>query len=143
MSLPATLPENLPVLPNENVDPATLGFPPMLPVELALAEEPVKDTCEAYGIDKAAFTKLCANPAFVKAVKDSREMLQKEGMGFRIKARMQSEALLKSSWALIHNQHTPSNVKADLIKATWKVAGFEPKAEDRTPVAPLNIQINL
>lgn len=131
------------VLPYEDVDPAELGFPHMLPVELALGEEAPRQICESYGIDKDAFTKMCANPAFVKAVKDAKDMLQKDGMGFRVKARMQSEALLKTSWAIIHAQHTGANVKADLIKATWKVAGFEPKSDERTAVAPLNIQINL
>lgn len=127
----------------ESVDPSLLGFPPMLPVELALGEDPVREICASYGIDKAAFTKLCANPAFGKAVKDAKEMLAKEGMGFRMKARMQAEALLKTSWALIHSPGTAPSVKADLIKNTFKVAGFEPKESDRAPIMPLQINIQL
>lgn len=130
-------------LPEPLENPAELGFPAMLPVELALAESPVREICADYKIDKEAFTKLCAQPAFVKAVRDAQDMLAKEGMGFRVKARMQAEALLKTSWDLIHAPHTNSAVKADLIKQTWKVAGFEPKAEDRSPVMPLQINIQL
>ncbi len=143
-NLPTTLNSDGSVtLPYEGVDPAELGFPHMLPVELAMGEEPVREICESYGIDRDSFAKLCALPTFARAVKEARELLQKEGMGFRIKARMQAEALLKTSWKLIHNAHTPANVKADLIKSTFKVAGFEPRSEDKALVAPLNIQINL
>ncbi len=115
----------------------------MFPVELALAESPVREICADYGIDKTAFQKLCGNAAFAKAVKDAKEMLAKEGMGFRVKARMQAEALLKKSWQLIHAQHTPAAVAAALIKDTWRVAGLEPKETDRVPVMPLQINIQL
>jgi hypothetical protein len=70
-------------------------------------------------------------------------MLQKEGMAFRVKARMQSEALLPTSWKLIHSQYTPAAIKARMIEATWRVAGFEPKESDRAPVVPLQINIQL
>jgi hypothetical protein len=151
---PVALPDDPPVPENgavddpdpsthASIDPSRLGFPHMLPVELALAEDPVREICAAYGIDKAAFTKLCANPAFGKAVKDAQDMLAKEGMGFRVKARMQAEALLKTNWALIHSPSTNPAVKADLIKNTFKVAGFEPRADDRAMVMPLQINIQL
>jgi hypothetical protein len=70
------------------------------------------------------------------------EAMQREGMSFRVKARLQSEALLETSWKMIHNQNTPSAVRADLIKHTHRVAGLEPK-EQPNQVTPLNIQINL
>jgi hypothetical protein len=124
-------------------DPATLGWPPFLPIELALGEERPRQICENYGIDKDQFLALLTLPAFVKAVLDAKEMMAKEGMSFRMKARMQAEALLKTSWQLIHNPHTPSNVKADLIKTTMRVAGYEPKETDRTAVLPLQINIQL
>lgn len=124
-------------------DPATLGWPPFLPIELALGEDPPWDICKAYEITKDEFASIVANPAFQVAYKAAKELLLKEGMSFRVKARMQSEELLKTSWALIHGSHTPSNIKADMIKATWKVAGFEPKETDRTPSVPLQINIHL
>jgi hypothetical protein len=135
-----------PVLPRvygPHVDPSTLGWPPFLPVELALGEDKPRVICEAYDIDREHFTALLKIPAFQKAILDAREMLSKEGMSFRIKARMQAEALLKTSWDLIHGQHTPANVKADLIKTTMRVAGYEPKEGDRSVIAPLQINIQL
>ena len=128
---------------HETLDPAQLGFPPMLPVELALGEDTPAQICKGYGIEFATFAEMCANAAFKKAYEDAVVMLQKEGMSFRMKARMQSEQLLKTSWRLIHAEFTPAAVKADLIKSTFKVAGFEPKESDRAPMVPLQILINL
>jgi hypothetical protein len=114
----------------------------MLPVELALQETPRKDLLIMYGYNPVTWEKLRQNPTFQKAVQDATEMLQREGMTFRIKARMQAEGLLQTSWHLIHNKDTPAAVKADLIKHTWKVAGVEPK-ETMAAITPLQIMINL
>lgn len=124
-------------------DPTSVGWPPMLPVELALGEATPKEICEAYGITREQFVDLIALPAFKKAFVDARDMLSKEGMSFRVKARMQAEALLPTSWAMIHSQWTPANIKAKLIEATWRVAGFEPKESDRAPQQALQINIHL
>jgi len=137
--LPETYDPPLAVVP---FDPSLLGFPVMLPVELALAEDTPKNICDAYGIDRAAFARILQNPVFQKAYTDAQKMLQQEGMSYRMKARMQAEELLKTSWQLIHSDLTPASVKADLIKHTAKVAGLEPK-EGATVAVPLSIQINL
>lgn len=123
-------------------DPSLIGFPPTLPIELALAETPRNELLTAYGIGPVEWDVLRENPVFQKAVADAVEMMQREGMSFRAKARMQAEALLETSWAIIHAKDTPSPVKADLIKSTWKVAGVEPK-ETLAAIAPLQIVINL
>lgn len=126
-----------------NPDPSTIGWPPSLPVELALADSSPKDICEAYSITRERFLQLIQIPAFQKAFADAKEMLTKDGMAFRAKARMQAEGLLPESWRLIHSQYTPAAVKAKLIEATWRVAGFEPKESDRTAGQNLQININL
>lgn len=132
-----------PDAPRDGLDnPATLGFPPTLPLELALREQSKEEILAAYNIDARQWDRLRHNAVFVKAVRDAVEMLQREGMSFRVKARMQSEELLETSWKLIHAASTPAAVKADLIKHTHKVAGLEPK-ESAAVVAPLQININL
>ena len=138
---PAQLPA-APARDRELLDPSTLGFPFMLPVEIAMGEDKPKTICEAYGITRDEFAHIVTLPSFARALKEAQEMIAKEG-SFRIKARWQAEGLLRTSWTLIHAQHTPANVKADLIKATFKVAGFEPKADDRAPTSPLQINIQL
>jgi hypothetical protein len=123
-------------------NPALLGFPPTLPIELALGDSPRNEILVAYGVTPEQWDTLRANPIFQNAVRAAVEAMQREGMSFRVKARLQSEALLETSWKMIHNVNTPSSVKADLIKHTMRVAGLEPKEQvNNTP--PLNIQINL
>lgn len=102
-----------------------LGYPATLPLELALRIATPKKICEAYGITKAEFEALCRNPTFVDDLKRARELVRKEGMSFRIKAMLQSDELLKTSWAMIHNHNLPATVRADLIKFTVRVAGLD------------------
>ena len=53
-------------------DPATLGWPPSLPFDLALAQQPIKDICAAYGIDRFEYERLRADPAFRRAIAEAR-----------------------------------------------------------------------
>jgi hypothetical protein len=129
------------VLTFEHKDPTELGFPHLLPLELALAESSPREICNEYGIDKDQFKSMLAMPAFQKAYADAKNIVA-NGMGFRVKAQLQAEALLKTSWALIHSSGTPSHVKADLIKQTWKVAGYEPK-DEKGPLGAGGLQINI
>ena len=147
----ATLPGDSLAMPDETLatgavkpwDPALLGFPPMLPIELAMRVAPVPEVCRAYGIDKEEFIKLTNNPLFVQAYKSAQEMLQKDGMSFRLKAKIQAEELLKKSWQIIHSRDTPTTVKADLIKATIRWADYEPRGDSKGGLAGNAFQINI
>jgi hypothetical protein len=143
MSTQSELPTaNVPaVLTYEHKDPTELGFPHLLPLELALGESSPRDICAEYEITKAQFAKMLKLPGFMKAYEEAKNIVA-NGMGFRIKAQLQSEELLKTSWALIHSSGTPSHVKADLIKHTWKVAGYEPK-DEKGPLGAGGLQINI
>lgn len=124
-------------------DPSELGFPPMLPIELAMRVAPVQEICEAYGVTKDQFVALTRDPLFVKAFSDAKEALSKDGVSFRLKAKMQAEELLKKSWNLIHAETTPTTIKADLIKATVRWAGYEPRGDSAGPLAGNAFQINI
>lgn len=142
MGLPATdLTRFTPVNPN---NPADLGYPATLPIEVALRTAPIQRICEAYGLSKADWDVLRQHPQFIKDVATAHEELKKDGMSFRMKARLQSEELLKTSWRLIHasNDDVPPSVKADLIKFTIRAAGLE--ADKNTGQANTNnLQINI
>jgi hypothetical protein len=131
------------VLTWQHNDPAAIGWPVTLPLELAMGEQTPKEICQSYDISRERFATLAQLPAFQKAYADAQALLKQDGMTFRVKARMQSELLLETAFALIHAPGTPSNVKADLIKATWKFGGLEPKEEGGNGGNQLNIQINL
>jgi hypothetical protein len=125
-------------------DPAELGFPPMLPVELAMRIDTPRNVCAAYGIDRAEFEMLCSHPVFQKAFMDAQTELLRDGMSFRLKARMQAEKLLEKSWTIIHDEHTAPPVAADLIKSTVKWAGYEPKNTEAAALgSAFQININL
>ena len=124
-------------------NPVDFSFPSTLPLELALGDQSAQEICQSYDISFERFQELCELPAFQKAYEDAIIGLQKEGMSFKVKARLMSEELLQTAWDIIHNRYTQSNVKADLIKSLWRVAGFEPKANDVQAVTPIQINVNL
>jgi hypothetical protein len=128
-------------------DPAELGYPPMLPIEIALKTAPLHEIKQAYGYTDEEWMALKTDPIFLRDLKEAVEMVKEEGMSFKLKARLQADELLKSSWRLIHGpkEDVPATVKADLIKATMRWAGYEqkPGADVLQGGTALNIQINL
>jgi hypothetical protein len=127
-------------------DPAELGWPPTLPIEVALRTAPLADIRETYGYSQEEWVALKDNPQFLADLAAAVAMVKEEGVSFKLKARLQAEELLKTSWRLIHapQDEVPSSVKADLIKATARWAGYDTKDNGAGGQANnLNIQINL
>lgn len=125
-------------------DPANLGWPPSLPIEIALRIASLPELREAYGITWDEWEELRLNSAFRKAVVDAQEKSQEEGFSFKTKARMQAEALLATSWQMIQDPLTPAAVRADLIKFTTRVAGYDtPKGVAGEGGGGFQININL
>lgn len=71
------------------------------------------------------------DPLFTQRVENYRHQLREKGLTFKLKAQVQAELLLDTSWDVIHNEDTSPAVKADLIKWTAKVAGFEPSKDSQ------------
>lgn len=136
---------NLPVIQSRAEDPAELGYPATLPIEVALRTAPIRRICEAYSITREEWEELRHHPQFIADVAAAHKELQKEGMSFKMKARLQSEELLKTSWRLIHasNDDVPPSVKADLIKFTIRAAGYEADAKNGAGASANNLQINI
>ncbi len=130
-------------------DPAELGWPPTFPIEVAMRVAPIREICEAHGIDQAEWDRLRQDPAFQVCLATYVKMLREEGgASFKLKARIQSEELLKTSWELIHGIDTPAAVKADLIKHTIRFAGLDASIEQKALAAGVagnsnNFQINI
>ena len=127
-------------------DPAQLAWPASLPIEIALKTSPLEVLREEYGYTVAEWEALPHNPVFIQDLAQALETVRQEGMSFRLKARLQAEELLKSSWRLIHSSSdvVPPNVKADLIKATMRWAGYDNKDTAAAGANnALSIQINL
>jgi hypothetical protein len=124
-------------------NPADLGFPPMMPMELALKIDTPVNICKAYGISRQQFAAIIAHPVFIKKYQEAIEALKVEGMSFKVKAKMQAEDFLTTVYAMVKNPGTSDAVRADLIKNTVRWAGFDAKAVDAGAGNAFNIQINL
>jgi len=121
-------------------------YPPTLPLEIALKTAPVKDICEAYDLTKEDWEKLKLNPMFVHEVAAYRDALKKDGgLSFKLKARLQSEELLKRSWQMIHDRtgDIAPSVQADLIKFTVRAAGLDGSKDQAAASQQNALQINI
>jgi hypothetical protein len=115
----------------------------MLPVELALRIDTPAKICALYGIGRDEFAAIIKHPVFVKAYQEAIESLKVDGMSFKLKAKMQAEDYLKTSYQMIKDKNTSDSVRADLLKSTVRWAGYEAKAVDTQQGGGFNIQINL
>jgi hypothetical protein len=106
-------------------DPARLGYPATFPFELALRTSSTQAICEAYAISREEWDLIRIDPSFLADLERAVKVVAEEGMSFKIKAKLQAEELLKTSWRLIHDQRTPPNVQADLLKATMRWAEYD------------------
>lgn len=131
------------ITPINPADPSRLGYPATLPVEIALRTSSTRSICESYGITEEEWDLIRFDPTFLADLQRAVDMLSEEGMSFKVKARLQSEELLKTSWRMIHSPLTPPNVAADLIKSTARWAGFDtPASAQVTPGSGFSISIN-
>ena len=105
-----------------------------LPFDVALAMEnsgqSLNDVALEYKITPQQLLEFCKDSVFSKKVTFYRDDIRENGITFRMKARMQAEELLMTSYTLIHDPAVSPAVKADLIKSTVKWAGLEPKANE-------------
>lgn len=114
---------------NVPIDPATIGWSPTLPLELAMREKTPREICDAYGISREEWDRLRMDDGFRQAVKDADDALRKDGARFKLKAAIQAEELLKRSFQMIYDPAVPSAVQADLLKFTVKAAGLDASKE--------------
>lgn len=127
-------------------DPAAVGYPPTLPIEIALKTASIQNICEAYNLTREDYEILRNDAQFRADVKRAHEALKEQGMSFKLKAQLQSEELLKTSWKMIHASHAevPPAVKADLLKFTIRAAGLDGSQEKNSAGGLANnLQINI
>ena len=127
---------NLPSLIDKN--PTELGFPPMLPMELAMNTGRPSEILEAYGLGKDDWERFKANPTFLVACAEARKMAEADGGSFRMKARTMAEMLLKDALDMAREDDTekvPPSVRADLIKFMVRIAGLDASIDQKGTAA--------
>jgi hypothetical protein len=125
-------------------DPSKIAWSTTLPIELALKTATPQELRVHYGYTDEEWDALRENPVFLAELVSACELVKQEGMSFKLKARLQSEALLETSWRLMHAPHSevPAAVKAKLMEATWRMAGFDVKDGNQGAPTGFAIQIN-
>jgi hypothetical protein len=106
-----------------------MSFDPRLAYEIALDLDSPVEVFARYGYVEDAAVALLSDPVFGRTVTSYREEIKTSGIGFKLKAKIQAEDLLTHSYQIATDPEVPASVRADLIKWTAKVAGYEPKDE--------------
>jgi hypothetical protein len=116
-----------------NVVPfSTMEWNDRIALDLALVLErecSIEELLEDHKLEKSDIRAFMLDKVFKTRVEHFRREIATEGLGFRMKARVQAEELLTTSWGMIHDPVVSPNVRADLIKSTVKWAGLEPKPD--------------
>lgn len=99
------------------------------------------DLLKEYDLTEDDLISFGAEPLFEQRVMHWRNQLQTEGFTFRLKAKAQAEELLDTSYTIIHDRDVSPAVKADLIKWTAKMAGYEPTKD--TGMGESGVKINI
>lgn len=89
--------------------------------------ESLPELLKEHGVSPLDLQDYNSDPVFIKKVDGFRDDIKNKGLSFKLKARVQAEHLLETSFMLIHNPEVSAAVKADLIKSTVKWAGYEPR----------------
>lgn len=127
-------------------DPARLSWPATLPIELALRMSTPQELKEHYEYDDEDWEALRTHPAFLADLQKACDLVKQEGMSFKLKIKLQAEGMLDTNWKMIHasNSEVPPAVKARLMEATFRMAGYDNKSDAGLgALSNFNIQINL
>lgn len=127
-------------------DPARLSWPATLPIELALRMSSPHELKEHYEYSDEDWDALREHPAFLADLQKACDLVKQEGMSFKLKIKLQAEGMLDTNWKMIHasNSEVPPAVKARLMEATFRMAGYDNKADGLAGAGSnFNIQINL
>jgi hypothetical protein len=134
------------VRPINPENPAQLTWPPSLPYEVVMRHGTIRQICEAYNISRVEWLVLRDDPIFRADVARAAEELKQNGADFRIKAKLQANALLERSWQMVHEDYevVPPSVQADLIKFTIRAAGLSEEKQSSAGGGMQNaLQINI
>lgn len=98
-----------------------------LAVELAMRVDDATDIFASYGYIPEQAADLMEQPAFQALLRQAQSEVVEEGLSFRTKAKLIAGELLPYAHDIATDPLQPTSVRADLIKWSAKVAGFEPK----------------
>ena len=140
--------ESIPIPPPPPNPALSTAYPAGLALELALRVAEPQEIFKTYKVSADDWARIKLIPAFQIEYADWKKRAKDKGFSYQMKASAQAENMLKTTWDLIHDPTTPPSVKADLIKFTARLAGYDAKESKVTPMDgssddKINITINL
>lgn len=109
-------------------------------------KQPLADVLQSLGLDIAdmALQNLLRSAAFKTKYARLVDELKETGESFKLKARVQAEALLATQWGIIHDKAAPHAVRLKGIENVVEWADLKPKKTvDAPPPAQISISIDL
>lgn len=106
----------------------------------------LRDALIALGLEPAdqKVKRLLSSDAFKLRYASYVRELKESGESFKLKARVQAEEMLKTSWEIINDKAAPHSVRMDGIKNMVEWADLNPKKKDSDRNgAPPSITINI
>ena len=115
-----------------------------LVVDVALGT-PEVEILEAYNMQSHALRDIYRDPTFASALTKMRKELSNDGASFKLKCKLQAEAMLERNWELAHSADVDPKVQRQIIADTVRWAGYDaaPGAGGGGGSAGLSISINL
>jgi len=129
--------------PDNPIEKLPIMWQHTLVLDVALGVDP-ETICEAYGLQFPQLDKIKEDPSFKNRLGKLKEDMAKEGVSFRMKAQMQAEEYLKTSFSMVHDQDIDPKVRAKLIGDTVRWAGFDSAANaEAVSGSGISVTINL
>lgn len=122
--------------------PADLGFPPGLPVELAMGLNTPRNICEGYDVTREDFEALAENPIFKAQFNHFVEMRTEPDGMFRLQATLFSTKALDEQYKMMINTEAPWAIRLKASENIIEYANLLPKKADANGVVPFSINID-
>ena len=106
-------------------DPAAIGYPALLPVELVLRDHKPKEICQAFGISAERWERIRQDPVFLKDLAARDIELKSEGLSFKMKARLQCDNYLKKLWDITEDKTVAAKDRAQIMQFIIRAAGLD------------------
>lgn len=106
-------------------------------------KRPIPEVLARHGITIAQFLTVKDAPLFKQSLHKYEDELRADGTSFKLKARIQAEALLTKNWELIHSQNTPAAIALKGIENVVRWAGLEPKKDEAEGTSRPSISITI
>jgi len=112
--------------------PSTLAapWPSRLPFDIALGIDGMTILEERYDLSSDQIVYLMAVPEFQRQVRQHRDEILANGVGFKQKAKLQAETYLAEVDIIVADKSISAAVRMDAIKSTVKWAGLSNEGKD-------------